>query len=84
MGNWYEDAAFSLAIYGSSEAILGEDGYYVIMRLPLEKEDVKSQLDTLLVQYQYAALKKHIDSERAGLSFVGNDYFGTLNLTDIK
>ena len=84
MGDWYEDAAFSLAIYGSSEAILGEDGYYVIMRLPLEEEDVKSQLDTLLVQYQYAALKKHIDREREALSFVGNDYFGALNLTDIK
>ena len=84
MGDWYEDAAFSLEIYGSSEAILGEDGYYVIMRLPLDEEDVKDQLDTLLVQYQYAALKKHIDAEREALSFTGNDYFGTFALTDIK
>lgn len=84
MGDWYEDAAFSLEIYGTSEAVLGEDGYYVIMRLPLDEEDVKDQLDTLLVQYQYAALKKHIDAEREALSFTGNDYFGTFALTDIK
>ena len=84
MGDWYENAAFSLELYGSSEAVLGEDGYYVIMRLPLEKEDVKKQLDTLLLQYQYAALKKHIDDVRETLSFAGNDYFGELALTDIK
>lgn len=84
MGESYESAAFGLEIYGSSEAVKTEDGYYVIMRLPLEEDDVRDKLDTLLVQYQYAAMKKHVDAEWKKLSFSGNDYFEGLTLTDIK
>ena len=84
MGESYEGAAFGLSAYGTSEAIKTEDGYYVIMRLPLEEEDVRDQLDTLLVQYQYAAMKKHVDAKNAALSFTGNEYFESLALTDVK
>lgn len=84
MGDWYEDAAFALDIYGTSEAILGEEGYYVIIRLPVERDDVSKNFETLLSQYQYAALKKHIDAENEALSFVGNEYFNSISLIDIK
>ena len=84
LGEEYESAAFSLELYGVSDVIETEDGYYVIMRLPPEESDVKAQVETLLVQYQYAALKKHMDSEREKLSFAGNDYFGSISLMGIK
>ncbi len=84
MGEEYESAAFALELYGVSEVVETEDGYYVIMRLPLDEDDVKAQVDTLLVQYQYASLKKHMDVEREKLSFVGNDYFGSISLMGIE
>lgn len=84
MGEEYESASFALKPYGVSDVIETEDGYYVIMRLPLDEDDVKAQVDTLLVQYQYASLKKHMDVEREKLSFVGNDYFGSISLMGIE
>jgi hypothetical protein len=84
MGEWYEEAAFSLDLYKTSEAISGEDGYYVIMRLPMERADVTKQFDKLLSYYQYAALKKHIDAESKNLSFVGNDYYNSISLIEIE
>ncbi len=84
MGEEYESASFSLELYGVSDVIETEDGYYVIMRLPLDEDDVKAQVDTLLVQYQYASLKGQMDVEREKLSFVGNDYFGSISLIGIE
>ena len=84
MGEEYESASFALKPYGVSDVIETEDGYYVIMRLPLDEDDVKAQVDTLLVQYQYASLKGQMDVEREKLSFVGNDYFNSISLMEIE
>ena len=54
------------------------------MRLPLEEADVKKNTQSLLTQYQYAALKKQLDSKEEELSFEGNDYMDSISLIDIK
>lgn len=84
MGKTYESAAFELGMYEVSDVVETEDGYYIIMRLPLQESDIKAQVDTLLVNYQYAALKKHIDAERELIRFVGNDFYKGISLIEIE
>lgn len=84
MGEFYENTAFALDEYEVSEIFRYEGGYCFMMRLPLLEDDVKKHSDDLLSQYQYLALKKHLDAEREELSFAGNDYFAGLNLAEMK
>ena len=84
MSDAYESAAFALENYGVSEVLELDEGYYIIMRLPLEEADVKKNTQSLLTQYQYAALKKQLDSKEEELSFEGNDYMDSISLIDIK
>jgi hypothetical protein len=83
MGESYESVAFALDIYDVSDVVETEDGCFVIMRLPKEEELVKAQADDLLNQYRYAALKNQMDAKTAELTFVGNDYFDSINLVEI-
>ena len=84
MGEKYEEAAFALDEYGVSSVVETEDGYFVIMRLPLDEEDVKKQATELLAQYQFVPLKLREDEVRAGLKFEGNEYFDSISLIDIE
>lgn len=84
MGDKYEAAAFALDEYEVSDVIETEDGYFVIMRLPKEEDDVKAQVETLLSYYRYAVLKEQMDAEKEVLSFAGNQYFDSLELIDVK
>lgn len=84
MGEDYENAAFALDVYGVSDIVEAEEGYYVIMRVPMEENHVKRQVNDLLTQYRYASLKRKMDEKREKISFKGNDYFNSLNLIDIK
>ena len=84
MGDGYEAAAFALDEYGISEVVETEDGYYVIMRLPKDENDVKAQVEILLSYYRYAVLKEQMDAEEELLSFAGNEYFGSFELIDVK
>ena len=84
MGEQYESIAFSLPPYGVSEVLETEDGYYVIMRLPLDAEDVRMNVNSLLEQYQYAVLKKYEDAQREKIEFVGNQYFDSISLSEIE
>ena len=84
MGDKYEAAAFALDEYEVSDVIETEDGYFVIMRLPKEEDDVKAQVETLLSYYRYAVLKEQMDAEKEVLSFAGNEYFDSLELIDVK
>ena len=58
-------------IYGASEIIELDAGYYIIMRLPLDKEDVQKRVDDLLGQYQYASLKRQLDAQDGKIAFEG-------------
>lgn len=84
MGEEFESAAFALDLYGTSEVVELEDGYYVVMRLPLEEDEVKKSAAELLGHYQYGALKKCEDAKEAEISFIGNEYFEGLSLIDIE
>lgn len=84
MGDAYENAAFALDVYGVSDVIDTPEGYYVIMRVPMEKEHLRSMAYDLLDQYRYSSLKKQIDSKSEKISFKGNDFFGSVDLTAIK
>ena len=84
MGELYENAAFALDVYEASPVVETDDGYYVIMRVPMEKEHLNRLADDLLDQYRRAALRGKIDEKREKISFVGNDYFKGLKLIEIK
>ena len=84
MGEEFESAAFALELYGTSQVVELEDGYYVLMRLPFEEDEVKKQAAELLSHYQYGALKKRENAKEAEISFIGNEYFEGLSLIDIE
>jgi hypothetical protein len=84
MGEEFESAVFGLELYGTSGVIELDTGYYVVMRLPLEEDEVKKQAAELLTHYQYGALKKSEDAKETEISFVGNEYFYSLSLIDIE
>jgi hypothetical protein len=84
MSEKYESEAFSLDIYGVGELIRTDDGYYVIMRVPMVEDEVQMRVNELLSQYQYATLKRAEDARREELTFEGNEYFDGLKLIDIK
>lgn len=84
MGDKYEAAAFDLDEYGVSDVVETEDGYFVIMRLPKQEDDVKAQVETLLAYYRYAVLKEQMDAEEELLCFAGNEYFDSFELIDVK
>ena len=84
MGEQYEKIAFALDIYEVGELLETEDGYYVIMRVPLVEDEIRMTVDTLLSQYQYAVLKRTEDEQREKIAFDGNEYFDGLALSEIK
>lgn len=84
MDEEYEAVAFSLDEYEVGEIVETSDGYYVIMRVPKKKDEIKQRSQELLSQYQYAVLKRAEDECRQGLTFTGNEYFDSLVLSDIK
>ncbi|MBQ8409559.1 MAG: hypothetical protein IJY39_11930 [Clostridia bacterium] len=84
MAEAYESCAFALELYGVSEIVELDEGYYIIMRLPLQEEDVKKNVNELLYQYQYAAVKKQLDAQNEKIEFVGNEYYQGISLIDIE
>ena len=77
MDERYENAAFSLPVYGASDVVEVEDGYYIIMRMPIEQSYVNRNLDTLkgnmhfvklnaMVNERYAELKEDFALTRYG------------------
>lgn len=84
MGEEYENIAFALGEYESSSVYETEDGYYVLMRLPLEEDYLKENAMDFLEQYQYAVLKRYEDTCREELAFAGNDYFLTISLAEME
>lgn len=85
MNEKYEEVAFSLDEYEVGELLETTEGYYIIMRVPMDGDEIKnsSMTNTLLVQYQYAVLKAAEDKRRDEIKFVGNAYFDSLDLAEI-
>ena len=83
MGELYEEAAFALEEYGVSLPVEADDGYYVIMRLPLDRDYVSKNAGDLLNKYGYTVLKKKLDEKQDQIKFITNEYFETLDLVEI-
>ena len=84
MGKAYEEATFALEEYGVSSAFEADGGYYVIMRLPLERDYVAENAGDLLNKYRYSVLKKKLDEKREEEEFAPNDYFESIILAEIE
>ena len=80
----YDEAAFALELYEYSEIIELEEGYYVIMRVPKDPDEIAMIADDLVINYKYATLYALEDEIGADMSFVGNGLFESLKLAEIE
>ena len=79
----YEDVAFSLEEYEVSSLLELEESYYILMRVPKDREDVAPNAYNLVEQYGYAVVKRMIDTQKELVSFEADRYFVTLTLAEI-
>ncbi len=84
MGKAYEEATFALEEYGVSSAFEADGGYYVIMRLPLERDYVAENAGDLLNKYRYSILKKKLDGKSEEVEFIPNEYFESITIALIE
>jgi hypothetical protein len=84
MGDEYEAATFSLGEYGVSDVVEYGDGYYVIMRMPIEELYVLMYGEQLLQYYQSAQLGLYEDNIKENMTVEFNEYGLSLDLTQIK
>ena len=80
----YDEAAFALELYEYSEIIELEEGYYILMRVPKEPDEISIIADDLVINYKYATLYALEDEIGAEMDFVGNELFESLKLAEIK
>lgn len=80
----YESVAFSLDEYEASRVIELDEGYYILMRVPKERDQIGLRANEFLVNYRYAVLKQIADEHKETISFDGNEYFDSLDLSLIK
>ena len=67
-----------------SEVVETEQGFYIIVRQPLDEAYMKRQLAVLLQQYQYAATDTLLSQQSIDTRIVCNDYGATLTLTELE
>ena len=80
----YESAAFSLEIGDYSGVVEGENGFYIIKRLPLEDKYINQNFEILKDQYRYAAVNSDIEKIRETLSFTPSGIGSSIALWSIK
>ena len=80
----YEKATFALDDYGTSEIVELEEGCYIIMRMPKVRDEVARKAYELVEYYRYAVLKQLKDAKKAEINFIGNEYYDSIKLTEIK
>ena len=88
----YEDAAFALRVGEISEIVTADgerpDGsygtcYYVLQRLALEDSYISENFTALLNQYYGVEIANDLNEIKATLSFVPNDFYTELDLSDL-
>lgn len=80
----YETAAFSLGDYGISGIIEQEEGCYIIMRMPKDREEVAPHAYEYIEYYRYAVVKQLEDAQKEAIKFEGNEYFDSIRLVEIE
>lgn len=82
MGDEYDAAARSVDVYGVALAETEYD-YFVVMRMPKEKEHVQSQFETILTYYHGKVYFDYKNEVIGRISFEGNKYYDGLDIVDI-
>ena len=89
----YENAAFSLAVGEFSEVVTAEGElatgevatcYYVIERLELDEDYIKSNYDTLYSSYSDVIVHQKLTETVADLKFEPNDFARSLNILALE
>lgn len=89
----YEDAAFALGVGEYSEVVSAKgelasgeytDCYYVMQRLPLDKEYIKKNYSSLFDTYEEAIVAEKLDAVEKSLEFVPNEYAKSLDISDLE
>ncbi len=92
MEEGYENAAFDLEINEISGIVeaMGENSlgeyvscYYIIQRLPLENAYIDEHFSDLQNEYYSSVIYQDMENVRKSLSFVPNDFYSSLDLTDL-
>ena len=84
MGEEYENAAFALDEYGTSDVVEYGGGYYVIMRMPIEELYVLMNGEQLLQYYQSAQLGIYEDNIKENMTIELNEYGLSLDLVTLQ
>ena len=84
MHDGYERAAFALDDYGISDIIELDEGCYIIMRMPKDRDEVARKAYELVEYYRYAVLKQLKDAKHEAITFNGNEYFDGTDLVTVK
>ena len=79
----YEDAAFSLAENEYSGVIEGENGFYIILRLPKESEYIEKNFESLKDRYLFVMFEKIIDERAVSGEIEYTEYGKTLDFAKI-
>lgn len=81
----YEEAAFALPEYGTSDVIETEEGYYVVMRLPKDQTYITRNLDMLKSKSYFVILNEKVEEryEQMQNSFEMTSFGEKLDLMDL-
>ncbi len=89
----YEDAAFSLNVGKHSQIVesMGENNYgeyvecfYIIERLPLSDEEIKSNFFTLSDMVSESIIAQQVEAIKATLTFTPNEFANSLDISNLK
>ena len=83
-GDAYEKAAAALSVGEVSGVVEGTDGYYVILRLPLEEDYVMRNFETIASDYITSQFNIQLDDFRKNNKFEFNEYGSGLDLLAIE
>ena len=83
-GEEYELAAFDLGIGSLSEVVETPDGYYIILRLEVEKEYMNDNFDDFKDDIMGSVFNQMLEEYKESLTFELNDYGKTLNILEIE
>lgn len=80
----YENAAFALGVDEYSGVVEGENGFYVIMRLPKESEYIEKNFADLKDRYIYVLFENIINERLATAELVYTDYGKNIDILNLE
>ena len=84
MNDEYEKSAYALRVDEYSEVIESNNGYFIVKRLDQDPMYVMLNLKMLTERYQRYAFIEMIYEQQRLLEFVPNEYFNSLDLSELK